>query len=69
MSLGWGHTNIDAEFRGAPMPFLQTGFDFDFKKRYTIDYEALLIDLILFSGAVLLVELLARGRSRTPVER
>lgn len=66
-SLLYCHTNTDSSFRGAPLAFLQQGMTLSFESRYTVDFKALIVDVLVFSVPVwLILQLL---RTKRPTER
>ena len=55
LSLFYCHTGIDSAFRGAPFQFLQAGTTLSLETRYTVDFKALIWNVLIFSLAVWLL--------------
>jgi hypothetical protein len=66
LSLFYGHSGFHGVYYGAPFAFLQTGISPSLENTHTIDFKALILDIIAFSiPAFFLLELfMTRNRHR-----
>lgn len=55
LSLLYGYSGIDSEFRGAPLAFLQIDNAISIGSRYTLHYKELLMNMLVYSLPVWLV--------------